>query len=460
MSLYTISPGTLPLASDVEQLVDVFNGKHDIGAITFAPVLAIPTLGAASASATAGAGLSVGVYKYVFTYKTGYKKTNGTMNYAGETTATSLLSATTTSANSQITLTSLPTAWPASAVGLAIYRTTVGGSTYKMVTVITTPATSYVDTLVDVSLGANVPTVNTTGTVIADLAAHKVDYTEHVPYGGVTTGTANTYVLAAPAISALSVGMAVSVKFNVDSTAASTLNWNGMGAKGIKKSNGTDVTNLKATGIYTLRYDGTNFILQGEGGSGNAIAAHLLAGETASTDAGDIVGSMVNRSGTTQVASGSSVAGTTLTLTNPTIGYQDTASKLSITDANFIAANILSGKNILGVTGSLVQGNAYASGSVTSSGTGLITVTGLSFTPKTIIIRGIYSGNSSAIEMVYDTNAVTPSGNQIPLQNSVITHSGSTVSGSALSTNWNITANGFSLNAGYVNTLFNYYVTA
>lgn len=166
MSLYNILAGTLPLASDVQQLVDVFNGKHDIGAITFAPALAIPTLGAASASASAGAGLSVGVYSYVFTYKTGYKKTNGTMNYAGETTQSTALSATTTAPNSRITLASLPTAWPASAVGLAIYRTVAGGSTYALVTVLTAPASSYVDSTVDGSLGVAVPVANTTGTYL------------------------------------------------------------------------------------------------------------------------------------------------------------------------------------------------------------------------------------------------------------------------------------------------------
>lgn len=127
-----------------------------------------------------------------------------------------------------------------------------------------------------------------------DLANHEVDYTLQVPYAGVTTGSANTYAIATPVIAALAAGMAVSLRFHTDSTGASTLNWNGKGAKGIKKANGADATNLKAAGIYTLRYDGQNFILQGEGASGNAAASDLLSGKTASTDAGDITGTMVN----------------------------------------------------------------------------------------------------------------------------------------------------------------------
>ena len=54
------------------------------------------------------------------------------------------------------------------------------------------------------------------------------------------------YAIASPVITALTAGMAISVKINVDSTGASTLNWNGKGAKGIKKANGTNVTNLKS----------------------------------------------------------------------------------------------------------------------------------------------------------------------------------------------------------------------
>ena len=160
-------------------------------------------------------------------------------------------------------------------------------------------------TITDVKLS------NTVGQIKDVVTSHSADYTLQVPYGGTTTGTENTYAIETP-ITALVIGMAVSVKFNLDSTGASTLNWNGKGAKGIKKATGADATALKATGIYTLRYDGINFILQGEGGSGNATASDLTLGKTASTDAGDIVGTGVNAK---RVANGSGTAtGTTFTV--------------------------------------------------------------------------------------------------------------------------------------------------
>lgn len=100
-----------------------------------------------------------------------------------------------------------------------------------------------------------------------ELDTHLEDYVKHPGYG-VATGSANAYsVTLNPAPTSYVEGMAIAVKINVNNTGASTINVNGLGAKAIKKSNGDDVSvgNLKAGSIYTMRYNGTNFILQGEG---------------------------------------------------------------------------------------------------------------------------------------------------------------------------------------------------
>jgi len=129
--------------------------------------------------------------------------------------------------------------------------------------------------------------------------SHLANNVHHVKYA-VDTGTANAKIVSFnPAPSNYVDGMAISFKNAVQNTGAVTLNINGLGAKTIIKSNGLPLSsgNLKANSIYTMRYNATtgNFILQGEGGSGNATASDLLSGKTASTDAGDIVGTMPNR---------------------------------------------------------------------------------------------------------------------------------------------------------------------
>ncbi len=102
----------------------------------------------------------------------------------------------------------------------------------------------------------------------AVMSTHMADYVRQPGYA-VATGSANAYAVSLnPVPTAYTEGMAVVVKINTDNTGASSINVNGLGAKAIKKGNGNDVAagNLKTGSIYTFRYNGTNFILQGEGG--------------------------------------------------------------------------------------------------------------------------------------------------------------------------------------------------
>lgn len=78
------------------------------------------------------------------------------------------------------------------------------------------------------------------------------------------TGSANTYVIAPdPAISAYSTGMVLTLKPANANTAASTIAVSGLTAKSIKTISGQDpaANTLVTTGVYTLIYDGTNFLI-------------------------------------------------------------------------------------------------------------------------------------------------------------------------------------------------------
>lgn len=136
-------------------------------------------------------------------------------------------------------------------------------------------------------------------TPLTTFNGHKADYVKH-PGVGTTTNSGNDYLVTLdPAPSAYVDHMGVVLIINADATGVSTLNINGLGAKPIKKANGNDVTNLKANGVYTVRYNlaanagAGAFILQGEGGSGNAQPTDVLTGKTFTNDNGEQVGSLV-----------------------------------------------------------------------------------------------------------------------------------------------------------------------
>lgn len=235
--------------------------------------------------------------------------------------------------------------------------------------------------------------------------SHMADYTLQIPFA-TTAGSANTYTVSTnPTLPNLVAGVAIAIKIHAQNTGASTLNWNGKGAKSIKKVNGNDVAsgNLRLNGVYTLRYDGVNFILQGEGGEyGTAVASDVLAGKTIGTESGlivgtmpergvvtftpsnvdrtiseghyavgskvnkvsfdaskllagttvaDTAGTMLNRSTGDYACDGSSVSGTTLKFSIPDNAYYGDGANITKTDANFVAENIRYGINVLGRVG-------------------------------------------------------------------------------------------------------------
>jgi len=204
------------------------------------------------------------------------------------------------------------------------------------------------------------------------VAEHLADYTLQIPYA-VANGTANTYVIST-SITSLVAGMAVSVKINAASTGASTLNWDGKGAKGLKKSDGTNITNLKANGVYTFRYDGVNFILQGEGGEyGTATKADVLNTKTIGTEEGIVTGTMPDYSMYPKGAALSDYIapnsfradGAGHLVIEPRTGFYKVGLNSSgfgamiISDANLIPEYIRSDKPILGLQGTMASIGAH-----------------------------------------------------------------------------------------------------
>ncbi|MFS1511892.1 hypothetical protein VQL36_05570 [Chengkuizengella sp. SCS-71B] len=175
---------------------------------------------------------------------------------------------------------------------------------------------------------------------------HHTNYTKH-PAFAVTTGTADNYiVMLEPAPTEYTDGLGIVVAIHADSIGTPTLNVNGLGAKTLKKANGNDATHLKANGVYTFRYNNGNFILQGEGGSGNAQSNQVLSGSSFSNDEGEQTGSMPNNG--QRIITPSTV--------NQAIpgGYHNGLGYV-VGDVNLTAENIREEINVFGVGGTLVE---------------------------------------------------------------------------------------------------------
>lgn len=189
---------------------------------------------------------------------------------------------------------------------------------------------------------------NAPGDIKARFAGHEADYVKHAGYG-VASGTNAKTITLNPPPTAYVDGMAISFKNTTQNTGAVTLNVNGLGAKPVLKPNGNTLVSgaLKADSVYTVRYNGTNFILQGEGGSGTAQPSEVLTGKTFSNDLGDYTGTMPNR------------GNVSATLTQQgqeyivPAGYHAGAGKVKAQFANLTPPNVRQGVNIGGVVGTL-----------------------------------------------------------------------------------------------------------
>jgi hypothetical protein len=155
------------MPSDVNQFADALSGVADVGAITLASPVADPTTAIGTTTTAPGTSLGVGAYLYAVTFVTGILKDDATIVVSGETLPSPTKSVTTTASNQVVSLSSIPNSSDATVVAKRIYRTAVGGAQLKLVATIPSAQTSYVDSIADASLGANVPTTNTTGTYIS-----------------------------------------------------------------------------------------------------------------------------------------------------------------------------------------------------------------------------------------------------------------------------------------------------
>lgn len=179
---------------------------------------------------------------------------------------------------------------------------------------------------------------------------HLLDNSKQVPHLGTTTNVGDAYSITTT--ETINANQKFTIKFNAASATTPTLKINTGTAHPIKKANG-NAAKLYAS-VYTLFWDGTNFILLGEGGEyGNATAAQVLAPNTIGTENGIVTGTMPNQ------------GSKSVTLTSQgqqyaiPAGFHDGTGKVTTSFANLVAGNIKNGVNIGGVVGSLEPRGYY-----------------------------------------------------------------------------------------------------
>ena len=104
------------------------------------------------------------------------------------------------------------------------------------------------------------------------LCAATLAYTQSVDgaFKTLTASGTNTYTITEPTPSTYSNKERFLVRFTNANTGAATLNRSGLGAKDIKKADGSNLTagDIQAGGTYLLSYNGTYYQVVGDGGSG------------------------------------------------------------------------------------------------------------------------------------------------------------------------------------------------
>ncbi|GAB6927038.1 hypothetical protein JCM10914A_10210 [Paenibacillus sp. JCM 10914] len=109
-----------------------------------------------------------------------------------------------------------------------------------------------------------------------------------VPHLGTTTNSGDNYSITTNA--SIGVNQKFTITFNAASATSPTLKINNGTATPIKKANGSNAK-LYAS-VYTLFWDGSAFILLGEGGSGNVHPDQVEAGFTFTNDTGEFTGTL------------------------------------------------------------------------------------------------------------------------------------------------------------------------
>ncbi|WP_315794805.1 hypothetical protein [Paenibacillus sp. BIC5C1] len=148
---------------------------------------------------------------------------------------------------------------------------------------------------------------------------------------GTTTNSGNAYeVSLSPSPASYVDGLRITIKINSANTGVATINVNGLGGKSLIKPNGNQLIpgSLKVNSVYSFVYNGTAFILQGEGGEyGTADAGDVKAGKTIGTENGIVSGTLRAYGQTVNQFFNVNVAASSYHMQSPPSGFEYVAAR-------------------------------------------------------------------------------------------------------------------------------------
>lgn len=196
-----------------------------------------------------------------------------------------------------------------------------------------------------------------------------------VPHLGTTSNSGDAYSITTSAT--IGANQKFTIKFNAASSSAPTLKINNGTAYPIVKSNGNNAKVYAS--VYSLFWDGTNFILQGEGGGGNVQPDQVEAGFTFTNDNGEQTGTLSKQEFVNQLVA----KGVSATMSDPfnalaaKIGQISTGSRVSFFQTNTRTLDGISSVDLITIpagktfvfTTATTNNTSYCRAFGTSSGT-------------------------------------------------------------------------------------------
>ncbi len=140
----------------------------------------------------------------------------------------------------------------------------------------------------------NATNISSVTTRVSALEVGSYDYV-------VSTGSANAYVVATPALAAYAAGNFLEFKASFINTGAATVNVNSLGAKSIKKLDGATALasgDIQSGQIVRLRYDGTNFQMLSPIGQSTSLNYVKVLKSTTNRNNGSIVSDTISNTAT------------------------------------------------------------------------------------------------------------------------------------------------------------------